>query len=131
MNGWIAFNVVGQKDHAGAGGEHRKAGENLIPERIKHAKLTEQLALHRAFTARKDQTVIGLFQILCFSQLDAGSAELFQFLFVFNKSALNGEYCNLHYLPLSAMRSWISLSLMPTIASPRSSESSAIIFASV
>ena len=57
--------------------------------------------------------------------------ELVQFLFVFNKSALNGEYCNLHYLPLSAMRSWISLSLMPTIASPRSSESSAIIFASV
>ncbi len=44
---------------------------------------------------------------------------------------MNGENAYLHdYLPLSSMMSWISSALIPTIASPRSSESEAMSFES-
>ena len=95
MNGWIAFNVVGQKDHAGAGGEHRKAGENLIPERIKHAKLTEQLVLDSRFASREHKSVKILLAVCRLTQLDALSAELFKHLFMLYKCSLNSEHCDL------------------------------------
>ena len=69
--------------------------------------------------------------ILCLTQFYAVCAERANHLFMLCKGTLQSENCNCHYLPLSAIKSAISCSLIPTIASPKSAESSAIIFASV
>ena len=63
-------------------------------------------------------------------------AERFEDTFMFNERPLHREYAylrfvNSHYFPLSAISSAISCSLIPTMASPKSSESLAISFASV
>ena len=164
--------ALGQKDHAGAGGEHGQAPGDALAQRLQHAQLAQQLALHGAFAAGEHERVEGFLQVRPLTQLDAVRAQLCQLALVLDEGSLHRQHgddgaavrrraaagrsdsgdrpaCTVRvpgsrkgaspfrlrarsgrpfhgaYFPRSAMSTSISCSLMPTMASPRSSESAA------
>ena len=103
-----AQTTFGEQDHAGTGAEDGHTVEDGLADRDEESEFVEE--------AHLDGT-----------RLDSQALE---HLFMFDKGPLQGEYCDSH-LPRSAIKSSISCSLIPTIASPRSSESSASSLASL
>ena len=113
--------------------QHRQAGDHAGLQRVEHAKLAQHLRLRRALASRQNQGIVGLFDIGPLTKLDAFAPQLRQRALMLDKRPLNSQNSDFlsHYLPRSAMRRAISLSLIPTMASPKSSESSAMSLASV
>ena len=80
--------------------------------------------------AGQDQSVHRLLQILCTAQLHRLCPQLLQPCLMLGKGSLQAKHTDCH-LPRSSIISWISSGLMPTMASPRSSDSSASLYGSL
>ena len=80
----------------------KKLGDALA-QRLQHAQLAQQLALHGAFAAGENDTV-DTGQSSFFSYFDTGDPELFQHMFMLDESTLYGKYGDGHfYLPRSSI----------------------------
>ena len=127
----IVFDSVRQQDQPCAGGKNRQSRPDPLLERTKQLQFPEQFSDHGAFPAGDHQRIECLLQIGALPDLhDLGSA-LPQGGFVLGEIALQGKNSDaMRHLPRSSMMSLISSALIPTIASPRPLESSAIMAAS-
>lgn len=77
-------------------------------------------------SSRYDECLLFLMPVIQVAHQEGFHSHALQYLSVLFESSLQSQYSYLHF-PLSAIRSSISCSLIPTIASPRSSLSSASI----
>ena len=121
-----------QQNQTGTGAKYRQTCLYFLTQEIIQLKLAQELVHHRAFTARNDKAVHRLIEVAPLANLEVRHAELIQYSSVLRKCALQRQNSNNHdHLPRSAISSAISFSLMPTMASPKSVDNSAISFASV
>ena len=135
-----------EEDEPRASAHNGYAVRNAAVQLVDHAELAQELRLHRALAARQHKRVERLANVGPLSQFHAFASQLRKRALMLDKRPLNSQdgYFLSHmktfqaisasvaaYLPRSAMRRAISFSLMPTIASPRSSDSSAMSLASV
>ena len=141
------FDGLREQDEPRAGAHDGHAVRNAAVQLVDHAELAQELCLHRALAARQHKRVERLADVGPLPQLHAFASQLRKRTFVFDKRPLNSQDGNYlshmqtfqaistfewsAYLPRSAMSRAISFSLIPTIASPRSSDSSAMSLASV
>lgn len=128
-----SLNGLGQQDQSGAGGKDRQAGEDFFLNRCKKIQFVEKLSLDGTFPAGQNDAG-KVFQIFFLADLNTFRTQTFQYFFMLDKGALKGQYsyfCHMDQIPRSSMISLISDSLIPTIASPRSLERSAMRDASV
>ena len=114
---WYAtINLLSQQNQTGTGSEYRKSVLNLLTQRIIQIQLAQEFIHYCAFATRNNQTIHRLIQIALLANFEVRYAEFIQHC---------GMLCE------GALQRQNSFSLMPTIASPRSVDSSAISFASV
>ena len=129
---WLALYLLGEKNQAGAGAVYRKPCGYRLLHRFHQTEFVQELRLGGTLTTGNDETILGLVPVLPLANLETVHAQPSQLLPVLGKGALQCQYCYSHfYFPLSAMSSAISCSLIPTIASPRSSLNSANILGSL
>ncbi len=126
----IIGEMVSQKDQSCAGGKHRHSDSDFLLHRLEHFQFTKKLSLYCAFPAgstspSKSPSRSSLFRSSIHVRLIFPA-----WLCALQRLPAQQGFRFSSYLPLSAIRSWISCSLIPTIASPRSSESSASILES-
>ena len=87
----IIFQMLSEEDHAGAGGKDRKTCSDFLLKRCEKSLILEQLSLHGAFPAGKDEPVHRVLEILPVSYLKTGSPELCEHSFMLDECALKGE----------------------------------------
>ena len=135
----FAGDFFGQKDCARACSQYGEAVCDLFTQGFEKPEVAQELALYGAFAAGEHDAVdsaLGPVEVAQLPDFKDFGTERLQNAFVFDERPLYRQHTNLwfvivHYFPLSAMSRAISCSLMPTMASPKSSESLAISFASV
>ena len=115
---------LGEENHACTSAEDGKSMQDGIAYRFKKTELGKQTHLYRAFATGQHQSIFWLLPICELTYLKSFHAQLLQALLMLYESPLQGKNCYSHF-PRSAISSSISCSLMPTIASPRSSLSAA------
>ena len=125
-----AQTTFGEQDHAGTGAEDGHTVEDGLADRDEESEFVEEAHLDGTLSARENEAAFRLLPVFQLAQLESLDSKALEHLFMFDKGPLQGEYCDSH-LPRSAIKSSISCSLIPTIASPRSSESSASSLASL
>ena len=123
--------MTGKKYESCTGGKDGKSIENGTTDGLHQSQLGEQTSLHGALAAWQYQSVFGLLPVAELSDLKGLHPQTVEHLLMFYECPLKGEDGYSHYFPLSAISSCISCSLMPTIASPKSSERVAMSLASV
>ena len=129
--GGIVFDPVRQQDQPRAGGKNRQSLPDPGLKRSEKFQFQEQFSDDCAFPAGKDECVKFFLQIIPLPDLHDLNMVLTQGKFMFGEIALQGQYgSSPDHLPRSSMMSLISSALIPTIASPRPLESSAIMAAS-
>ena len=94
---------------------------NGLTHGVKELQVVEQPHHRGTLTTRDNQPVFRLLPVALLPHLETLHAQPRQHLPVFNEGPLKGQYRYSHF-PRSAIKSSISCSLIPTIASPRSSE---------
>lgn len=114
-----------QQDEPRARSQHGHAVAYALSYGAEHPQLAEELALYGRLAARQYQTVERPQEVACVPELEALLAQLCEASLVLRERPLQRKHCGRHYLPLSAISSSISSLLMPTIASPRFSDSAA------
>ena len=122
--------TFGEQDHTGTGAEDGHTVEDSLTDGGEETEFVEEAHLDGTLSARENEAVFRLLPVFQLAQLESLDSKALEHLFMFDKGPLQGEYCDSH-LPRSAIKSSISCSLIPTIASPRSSESSASSLASL
>ena len=125
-----AQTTFGEQDHTGTGAEDGHTVEDGLADRDEESEFVEEAHLDGTLSARENEAVFRLLPVFQLAQLESLDSQALEHLLMFDKGPLQGEYCDSH-LPRSAIKSSISCSLIPTIASPRSSESSASSLASL
>ena len=126
----IVLDLPREQDQSRARAERRQPRGDLRAQGFEEAEVAQELALDGRLAAREDESVERRIEVTPFADLERRRAEFGEAPFMLDERALEGEDADSH-LPRSAMRSSISPSLMPTIASPRSSETSATTFGSL
>ena len=128
----IVAQMLGQQDEAGTRRKHRHALLDPGLDGREHTALHQDLALDRTLTARQHEPsgFSSRSLILRSSWHSAPSSSASLHARQRRPARQVHRFFSPYHFPRSAIKSSISSSLMPTIASPRSSESSAMIFGS-
>ena len=115
-----------QHDESGTGTQHGQSATDGLSHLFPHAQIVHDARHGGTLAAGDDECLLGLMPVGQVAYEECLHSHTLQHLSVFLECPLQGHYSNPHF-PRSAMSSSISCSLMPTIASPRSSLSSASI----
>lgn len=127
--GIAALDFLREHYHPRAGAQHGGPFEDHAPQAVEHAEVAGQLPHDGALAAGNDEGVRVAVQVGCLADLEALRAEALEHLLVLDERTLDGQDAHAAHWPRSAILMLFSLSisslLMPTMASPRSSETSA------
>ena len=134
----LTFNSLSKKYKSGTCTKYWQTVLYVRYDRLKQAKILKELKLNCTLATWNNKTILRLLPIRQLAYLKGFDTETLEHTLVLYEGTLKCQYSNSHYtvsfknyLPRSAMSTSISCSLIPTIASPRSSDNSASFFGSL